>query len=90
MENFPRSPNNALVLRENGYRLCNEEQTVLGEAPIGFLDYFGTSRFWFESLQNWQSEFLAVASIVLLSIHLRHHGSPESKPVAAPHPETGE
>jgi len=74
----------------SGSRLYNEEQTALGEAPIGFVDYLRTSRFWFESLQNWQSEFLAVASIVLLSIHLRHRGSPESKPVAAPHSETGE
>jgi hypothetical protein len=74
----------------SGCRLYNEEQTALGEPPIGFLEYLGTSRFWFESLQNWQSEFLAVASIVLLSIFLRHRGSPESKPVAAPHWQTGE
>jgi hypothetical protein len=49
-----------------------------------------TSQFWFESLQNWQSEFLAVLAIVVLSIWLRQHGSPESKPVDAPHSETGE
>jgi hypothetical protein len=54
------------------------------------LGYMRTSRFWFESLQNWQSEFLAVLSIVVLSIWLRQHGSPESKPVDAPHSETGE
>jgi hypothetical protein len=54
------------------------------------LTFLGTSQFWFESFQNWQSEFLAVASIVLLSIYLRERGSPESKPVAAPHDETGE
>jgi len=48
-----------------------------------------TSQFWFESLQNWQSEFLAVFSIVILSIFLRQHGSPESKPVDAPHGDTG-
>lgn len=47
------------------------------------------NRFWFESLQNWQSEFLSVASIVLLSIYLRQMGSPESKPVDAPHDENG-
>jgi hypothetical protein len=45
--------------------------------------------FWFESFQNWQSEFLAVASIVLFSIWLRQKGSPESKPVDAPNSETG-
>lgn len=47
------------------------------------------NRFWFESLQNWQSEFLSVASIVLLSVYLRQMGSPESKPVDTPHDETG-
>lgn len=46
-------------------------------------------RFWFESFQNWQSEFLSVAAIVFFSIYLRHKGSPESKPVDAPHYETG-
>jgi hypothetical protein len=74
----------------SGYRLYNEEQIATGKEATDFWGYFGTSRFWFESLQNWQSEFLAVASIVLLSIWLRHRGSPESKPVAAPHDETGE
>ncbi|MFC4687883.1 DUF6766 family protein [Epilithonimonas pallida] len=49
---------------------------------------FFESRFWFESFQNWQSEFLAVASIVLLSIWLREKGSPESKPVDMAHDET--
>jgi hypothetical protein len=48
-----------------------------------------TSRFWFESFQNWQSEFLAVAAIVVLSIFLREKDSPESKPLAAPHAQTG-
>jgi hypothetical protein len=48
-----------------------------------------TSRFWFESFQNWQSEFLAVGLMVVLSIWLRHRGSPESKPVDSPHSETG-
>jgi hypothetical protein len=52
-------------------------------------EYLLNSRFWFESFQNWQSEFLAVASIVLLSIWLRQKGSPESKPVDAPNSETG-
>jgi hypothetical protein len=51
--------------------------------------YFGSSRFWFESLQNWQSEFLALLSMIVLSIFLRQRGSPESKPVDAPHSATG-
>ena len=58
------------------------------ECPTA-IEYLGTSQFWFESLQNWQSEFLAVGSIVVLSIYLRQKGSPESKPVDAPHSETG-
>jgi hypothetical protein len=69
----------------------NEDQHAHGNPEsVGVLAYMRTSRFWFESLQNWQSEFLAVLSIVVLSIHLRQHGSPESKPVDAPHYETGE
>jgi len=53
------------------------------------LEYMGTPQFWFESLQNWQSEFLAVLAMVILSIFLRQRGSPESKPVDSPHSETG-
>lgn len=52
--------------------------------------YISDSRFWFESFQNWQSEFLSVFAIVLLSIFLRQQGSPQSKPVDAPNCETGE
>jgi hypothetical protein len=51
--------------------------------------YLGQSEFWFETFQNWQSEFLSVASIVFLTIYLRQKGSPESKPVDAPNMETG-
>jgi hypothetical protein len=54
-----------------------------------FKEYVTGSQFWFESFQNWQSEFLAVGSIVVLSIFLRQQGSPESKPVAAPNSSTG-
>jgi hypothetical protein len=67
----------------------NEEQTLHGEPTVSALGYFATSRFWFESLQNWQSEFLAIAAMVVLTIFLRQKGSPESKPVDAPHSETG-
>ena len=66
----------------------NQDQLLHGGAPVTSLEYLGTARFWFESFQNWQSEFLAVGSIVVLSIFLRQRGSPESKPVAAPHSET--
>jgi hypothetical protein len=79
----------AFVHALSGYRLFNEEQLAHGKPMTDFFGYLGTSRFWFESLQNWQSEFLAVAAIVLLSIWLRQRGSPESKPVAASHDETG-
>jgi hypothetical protein len=67
----------------------NEEQASHGGTPVSVLGYLGTSRFWFESLQNWQSEFLAILSMVVLSIFLRQHGSPESKPVDAANDETG-
>lgn len=56
---------------------------------VSTLEYIGTSSFWFESFQNWQSEFLAVGAMVVLSIFLRQKGSPESKPVDSPHSETG-
>jgi hypothetical protein len=67
----------------------NEEQAAHGQAPVSVLRYAATSRFWFESFQNWQSEFLAIALVVLFSIFLRQRGSPESKPVDSPHSETG-
>ena len=57
-------------------------------APL-FTDYLTSSRFWFESFQNWQSEFLAIASMVWLAVYLRQRWSPESKPVHAPHHDTG-
>jgi hypothetical protein len=51
--------------------------------------YLLTPRFWFESFQNWQSEFLAIGAMIVLSIYLRQRGSSQSKPVASPHGETG-
>ncbi|OCA80106.1 hypothetical protein BBH99_16595 [Chryseobacterium contaminans] len=65
----------------------NNEQAMKKEPPVTAMQYFSESRFWFESFQNWQSEFLAVASIVILSIWLREKGSPESKPVDMAHDE---
>jgi hypothetical protein len=74
----------------SGAAAYNEEQAVHGQPEhISFLQYAATSRFWFESLQNWQSEFLAIGAMVVLSIFLRQRGSPESKPVDSPHSETG-
>jgi hypothetical protein len=67
----------------------NEEQLEHGGSPIRVWEYVGTSQFWFESFQNWQSEFLALLAMVVLSIFLRQRGSPESKPVDAPHSQTG-
>jgi hypothetical protein len=61
----------------------NEQQVIKKMAQVTASQYIGNAQFWFESFQNWQSEFLAVASIVLLSIWLRQKGSPESKPVDA-------
>ncbi|MDB6075369.1 MAG: hypothetical protein JWO89_3009 [Verrucomicrobiaceae bacterium] len=66
----------------------NEDLRDHGEKTLSTMEYMASSRFWFESLQNWQSEFLAILSMVVLSIFLRHRGSPESKPVDAPHSET--
>jgi hypothetical protein len=73
----------------SGARVYSQEQVDHGEAPMSVLKYVGTSRFWFESFQNWQSEFLAIALVVVFSIFLRQRGSPESKPVDSPHSETG-
>lgn len=67
----------------------NEEQQLKGKPALTASEYIREAHFWFESFQNWQSEFLAVAAIVILSIWLRQMGSPESKPVDAPNSETG-
>ena len=71
-----------------GSRHYNEDKAEHGQAALSPLQYLGTTRFWFESFQNWQSEFLAVLTIVFFSIWLRERGSPESKPVATPHCDT--
>jgi hypothetical protein len=67
----------------------NEEQSLRGEPPISAGQFLATSEFWFQSMQNWQSEFLAVGSLIVLSIFLRQRGSSQSKQVASPHHETG-
>ncbi|ODS80472.1 MAG: hypothetical protein ABS46_14095 [Cytophagaceae bacterium SCN 52-12] len=71
------------------FRDFNEERIIKGQAALDLKAYLDEPRFWFETFQNWQSEFLSVASIVILTIFLRQQGSPESKPVDAPHAETG-
>jgi len=72
-----------------GWAEQSAEQRLHGQVPGTVLDYATSSRFWFESLQNWQSEFLSVGVMVWLAVYLRQRGSPESKPVHAPHAETG-
>ena len=67
----------------------NNQQIIHGESPVSTIGYLGTPQMWFESLQNWQSEFFSVGMIVVLSIFLRQRGSPESKPVEYPHSHTG-
>ncbi|HUQ38195.1 MAG TPA: DUF6766 family protein [Aestuariivirga sp.] len=65
------------------------EAVLHGQTAGGVLDHLGEPQFWFESFQNWQSEFLSTAVLVVLSIFLRYKGSPESKPVLARNSETG-
>ncbi len=72
-----------------GYAVYAVDQAEHGQARPSFTAYLGSARFWFESFQNWQSEFLAIASMVWLAVYLRQRWSPESKPVHVPHDETG-
>jgi hypothetical protein len=67
----------------------NADQLDHQADPVSWLTYITTADFWNRTLQNWQSEFLAVGSMVILSVYLRQRGSPESKPVGAPHDVTG-
>ncbi len=79
-----------LLHAAGGAREYSQEQLEHGAGTaIGMFSYMRTSRFWFESFQNWQSEFLSVGVLVVLSVFLRERHSPESKPVADPHYETG-
>jgi hypothetical protein len=72
-----------------GAKEYNQEQIEHGQPPVSTTEFMTTSAFWFQSFQNWQSEFLSIGMMVVLSIFLRQKGSPESKPVDAPHFETG-
>jgi hypothetical protein len=72
-----------------GAAACSEEQFQHGGQAVSAIAYVGTAQLWFESFQNWRSEFLALLLVVVLTIFLRQQGSPESKPVASAHHETG-
>jgi hypothetical protein len=72
-----------------GVAAYNEEQLRRLQAPVSWAAYLSSADFWSRTLQNWQSELLAVASMAVLSVYLRQRGSPESKPVGAPDSATG-
>jgi hypothetical protein len=72
-----------------GRSAFNEQQLSQLQDPVSWTGYVFSSEFWNRTLQNWQSEFLAVGSMVVLSIYLRQRGSPESKPVGTSHSATG-
>jgi hypothetical protein len=67
----------------------NEQQLSQLQEPLSWIGYVGSADFWNRTLQNWQSEFLAVGSMAIIAVYLRERGSPESKPVGAAHDETG-
>ena len=72
----------------NNWRTFNDEQREHDEGTVSWGRYLVDPDFWEKTLQNWQSEFLAVGVMVVFTIYLRQRGSPESKPVGAPHDET--
>jgi hypothetical protein len=72
-----------------GVSAFNEEQLRQRQDPVSWAAYLVEPDFWNRTLQNWQSEFLAVASMAILAVYLRQRGSPESKPVGAAHATTG-
>ncbi|MEU5875057.1 DUF6766 family protein [Glycomyces sp. NPDC047369] len=71
-----------------GRSAYNAERLAQLQDPLSWPGYVGSADFWNRTLQNWQSEFLAIGSIVVISIYLRQRGSPESKPVGDPHDTT--
>jgi hypothetical protein len=73
-----------------GRSAYNNDQLNTFQDPVTWWDYVLSADFWNRSLQNWQSEFLAIGSMVVLSVYLRQRGSPESKPVGTPHNTTDE
>jgi hypothetical protein len=73
----------------SGAAQYNAEQLDHLQHPLSWWQYIGTASFWENTLENWQSEFLAVGSMAILAVYLRQRGSPESKPVGTPHGATG-
>ena len=73
-----------------GWAAYNGDQLGNREDPVSYLGYLGAADFWNRSFQNWQSEMLAVGSMAVFAVYLRQRGSPESKPVGAPHAVTGQ
>ena len=73
----------------SGVAAYNAEQLDHQQGPLSWWHYIGTASFWENTLENWQSEFLAVGSMAILAVYLRQRGSPESKPVGTPHGATG-
>jgi len=73
----------------SGAREYSQQELLHSGNAVSLWQYLGTSQLWFESLQNWQSEFFSIGMMVVLSIVLRQKGSPESKEVDAPHSKTG-
>ena len=71
-----------------GHHLYNDEQREHGEPPASLAEFVTSSRFAVETAENWQSEFLAVGTMAIFAVYLRQRGSPESKPVGAPHTKT--
>jgi hypothetical protein len=71
-----------------GWTAFNAEQVDHHEATVSWIGYLGSADFWEATLENWQSEFLAVGSFAAITVYLRQRGSPESKPVGAPHHST--
>ncbi|HEX5569147.1 MAG TPA: DUF6766 family protein [Streptomyces sp.] len=78
-----------LVQSITGVAAYNEQQLRQLQDPVGWGRYLTSAEFWSRTLQNWQSELLAVGSMAILSVYLRQRGSPESKPVGSPHEATG-
>jgi hypothetical protein len=72
-----------------GWAAYNSDQLADREDPVSWLGYLAEADFWNRSFQNWQSEFLAVGSMAVFSVYLRHRGSPESKAVGDAHATTG-
>ncbi len=72
-----------------GHKEHSDDQREHNQPTVGYLEYLGEGHFIEATFENWESEFLSIGAMVVLSIFLRQKGSPESKPVDSPHDETG-